>query len=291
MLAVVATLLMAGCSLPGRQGAVSRSLVASRRFTQEGVAAIERGQWQQAEEALAQAVRTCPFDPDARRHYAEALWHRGERDRAIAELEEAVRLAVDDAELHVVLAEKRLAMGHLELARRSAQHAIDLDPRLAAAWAIRGRVYRETGHPQRALADYHRVLGLAPQDRAILLETAELYRQLRQPERALAALHALADTYSAGREPREVLYLQGLTYADLQRWDEAVESLAAASVRERPTPEILCRLGEAELLAGRPDQAARAAREALALDPDHQPSRRLLDRAELVSRPDGPVMR
>ncbi len=289
--ALLATLLGGGCLLPGREGPVSQSLVASRDRSQQGVAAMERGQWERAEELLAQAVETCPVDPEARRHYAQALWHHGRREEAIAELEEAARLAVDDAALHVLLAEKRLAMGRIQAAARSAQRAIDLDPDLAEAWAMRGRVRRAVGQPHRALADYLRVLGLAPDHQAVLLETAELYRELNEPERALAALQALADTYPTQEEPQQVFYLQGLAYAALKRWDEAAETLAAASLREPPNPELLCRLAEAELRAGNPIRAARAARNALAMDPGHEPSRRLLGQAELVLQPGGAVLR
>lgn len=291
LVTVVATLPLAGCLLPGRPGPVSRSLVTSRQFSQQGIAAIERGQWERAEDLLAEAVETCPVDADARRHYAEALWHQGARERAVDELEEAARLTADDPQLHILLADRRLAIGHVELARQSAQHAVDLDPRLADAWAIRGRVRWACGQPDRALADYHRALGLAPHDRAILLETAELYRELGEPSRALVALQTLADTYSPGEEPQQVLYLEGLAYAALKRWDEATESLAAASTREQPTAEILFQLGRAELYAGRPARAAEAARQAIALYPDHRPSRELLGQAEVVLRPDGPLLR
>ena len=291
MVAVALALSAAGCRLPGREGPVSESLVTSRQFCQQGVASIERGEWERAEELLADAVETCPLDPDARRYYAEALWHRGRREQALLQLEEASRLAFDDPTVSVLLAEKRLAAGHVELARQSAQYAIDLDPKHAGAWAVRGRVSRANGWPSQALADYHRALSLAPHDRTILLEIAELYRELNQPERAMAALYTLSDTYSPGEEPQQVLYLQGLAYGALKRWDEAVESLSAASVREQPTAEIHFRLGEAEWFSGRPAQAAAAAREALALDPDHQPSRELLGRAELALRPEGPLRR
>jgi tetratricopeptide (TPR) repeat protein len=288
---VSVTLLLVGCRLPGREGPVSESLVTSRQFCQQGVAAGERGQWQRAEDLLSEAVRTCPSDPDARRHYAEALWHRGQPEEAVAELEEATRLAVDNVELHVILAEKRLAMGEVELARQSAQSAIDIEPKLARAWAARGRVRRASGRPSQALSDYHRALGLAPEDPTILLEVAEVYRELNEPQRALAVLHRLADTYSPGEEPQQVLYLQGLAYGAVKRWDEAAESLSAASIRERPTPELLFRLGEAELHAGRPVQAVTAAQGALALDPQHPPARKLLTEAELALRPEGPVRR
>ncbi len=268
-----------------------RSLVASRQLCQQGVAAIEEEQWERAESLLAEAVRTCPFDPDARRHYAEVLWRRGQRERAIAELEEAGQLAVDNACLRVRLSEMRLAAGQVELARHSAEHALDLDPKLAQAWAARARVMRAGGELEEALADYHRALSLAPDDPAVLLQMAELYRELNEPQRALAALQNLAEMYSPGEEPQQVLLLQGLAYAALGRWEDAAGSLSTAATRDRPTPEILFHLARAELLAGRPAAAAAAARHALALDPRHLPSRELLEHVKVVLGPQDTLRR
>ena len=143
-------------------------------------------------------------------------------------------------------------MGQTGPAMENAQRAIDFDPRLPAAWTARARVLRAMNRPADALADYQRALGYQPQDRTIPVEIAEVYGQLHQPQRALATLQALAERYSPGEEPQRVLYLEGLAQMALGRFDEAVESLSAAATRERPTPEILCRLAEARLAAGRP---------------------------------------
>jgi tetratricopeptide (TPR) repeat protein len=296
--------LLAGCRLPGREGPVSRSVATCRQLSQQGIAALERGQPQQAEALLAKAVDACPLDSEARRHYAEALWRSGARPEAIAQLEEACRAvggygrrtyppppAGDDATLRVRLAEMHLLVGQWEQARLSAQQALDLDPKLPAAWAMRGRVLQAGGQPLEALANFHRALGYAPQDRQVLLEVAELYRQLNWPQRALATLQSLADTYSPGEEPQQVLHLMGLTYTALGRYDDAVESLSAAAVRAAPTPEIFCHLAEAELQAGHPAEAEAAARRALALQPQHGPSRQLLRRLELARQPQVPPHR
>jgi len=283
--------LLSGCQVPGREGAVSRSLATCRQLSQQGVAALEREQVQQAETLLAKAVAACPVDPEARRHYAEALWRGGAVPEAITQLEEACRLASEDATLRVRLAEMHLVVGQLEPARQSAQQALDLNPKLPAAWAIRGRVMLAGGQPQEALADFHRALGYAPEDRQILLEVAELYRQLSWPQRALATLHSLADTYSPGEEPQQVLYLMGLAYTALGRYDDAVERLAAAAVRGAPTPEILSGLAEAELLAGHPAEAEAAAERALVLQPRHPASLELLDRLRMARQPQFPSPR
>jgi tetratricopeptide (TPR) repeat protein len=277
-----------GCRLPGWDGPISRSLAASRQLSQQGQAAMEGNRWREAESLLAQSVKTCPDDPDARRHYGEALWHRGAKTEAVAQLLEASQHAPEDAELRVRIAEMQLELGHVDMASRTAQLALDLDPKLASAWAVRGRVKRAREQLRPALADLHHALSLDPGNRAVQLEVAELYRQLNEPQRALVTLQNLMDSYPPGQEPQEVYRLEGLAYMALGRFNEAVESFTAANLRGGPNPEILCRLGEAELLAGRPSQAAAAAREALALDPGHQPSQELLGRVDVAFRNEGP---
>jgi tetratricopeptide (TPR) repeat protein len=277
--------LLAGCRLPGRDGPVSQSLAESRKLSRQGVAAMERGQQQQAETLLAKAVKVCPSDPEARRNYAETLWLHGSQSEAIAQMEEVARTGCEDATFWTRLAEMYLAAGRADAAELSVQQALALDPKLASAWAVRGRAMLASGQPRQALADYLRALGYAPGDSKILIEVAELYRQLDQPERALQTLQVLADSYAPGEEPQQVLYLTGLAYSALGRPGDAVESFAAALIRDKPTPEILYRLGEAELLAGHPDEALSVAQQALALDPQHQPSRDLLNRIELARRP------
>jgi len=286
ILTLVLLLSAAGCRLPGLDGPVSRSLATSRQLSLQGVTAMERDQWQRAEQLLQQAVLACGSDPEARRSYAEVLWHRAAREEAVAQLEEASRLAPEDAGLHVRLAEMRLAMNQVEPAIRHTQQALELDPKLPGAWAMRGRVMQANGQLREALAAYHRALGYGPSDRTIPLEIAELYRQLDQPQRALVVLQNLAETYSPGEEPQRLLYREGLAYKALGRYDDAIRSLSAANSRDAPSAEILCQLGECQWAAGRHAEAAAAAREAMALDPQHPQSRELLDELELARRPD-----
>jgi len=196
------------------------------------------------------------------------------------QLGEAANLAPNDAFIRVRLAEMHLATGQIDQAAAAAEQAIDLDPKLAQAWAVRARVRLAAGDPRRALGDFHRALGFVPDDREVLLETAELHRRMGRPQRALATLQSLADTYSPGEEPQQVLHLIGLAYMALGQYEDAVMALSEAVVRQTPSPDLLWHLGEAELGAGRPDAAADAARHALSLQPQHQASRRLLARVE-----------
>ena len=283
-IALLLTASLMGCRMPWREGPVPKSLATSRQFSQQGIAAMERGQRDQAETLLAKAVTAYPNDPEARRHYAEALWQRGARQEAIAELEQSSRLSGDDPVVRVRLAEMYLATGRIETAQTVTEQVLGVNPRLASAWAIRARLMRAAGDARQALADYHRALALVPDDRQICLEMAELYRDLNQPHDALVTLQGLADTYTPGDEPPQVLYLLGRAYVALGRHEEGVEALSSAASRVQPTAEILCRLAEAQFLAGHAAEAQAAARQALTLEPGHVPSRQLLDRLELADR-------
>jgi len=278
-------LVLPGCRLPFQEGPVPKALAASRELSRLGMTAIEAGKWDRAEELLAKAVKTCPEDCDARRHYAEALWHQGRREKAVAELQRAAETVGADATLHVRLAEMQLAMGRADEAAARVEMALDRDPKLAAAWAVRGRIFAATGRTQPALADYHRALGYAPGDRQLLWETAELYRHAGQPQKALAMLHSLLDTYSPGEEPQGVIRAEGLTLAALGRHAEAAQRFGEALARGQPTAELHYLLAEAQPRVGRPAEAAASARAALALAPDHAPSRVLLERLATVPPP------
>lgn len=270
------------------QEPVSKSVALGRRLTQQGINAMERGDWSRAESLLERAVDTSAKDAQARRSYAEALWHRGAQAEALAQFEEARKLSVADPALTVRTGEVYLALGQRDYARRLVDEALRLDPKFAPAWALRGRVASAAGQHRLALADYQRSLGYAPDNYGVAILVAETYRQLNEPDRALVALQALADRYAPGDEPQQVLHLQGLALAALARYDDAARTLSRAAQRERPSADLLCHLAEAELMAGRAAHANYVLQQALALDPHHEASRALAAR---MASADGRIVR
>lgn len=277
----------AGCSLVNRTGVDSRAMVASRSLSQRGASAIEQRDWAVAETVLAEAVEVCSACPEARRYYAETLWHKGDAAGAVEQLESAVELAPQDATLHVRLAEMKLALGRPAEARDDADLAIDLDPQLAAAWIVRSKIQQQGGEPRLALADLHRALACEAPRGEVLVEVAELYRQLGEPQRALMSLQSVAETYPPGSEPPQVLYLSGLAYSALGRHDDALLAYRGASQRGGADAELSYRIAETYWLSQQPDGARQAVAEALRLNPQHVPSQQLLERIELANRPAG----
>ena len=97
-------------------------------------------------------------------------------------------------------------------------------------------------------------------------------------------MQSLAETYSPGEEPQLVLYLTGLDYMALERYDDAAASLTAALNRDRPTSELLYCLGQAQYRAGQPQAAAASLQQALVLDPQHLLSRQLLGQIQIAQQ-------
>ncbi len=284
-MALVGLLVLSGaCRLPGSHGALSSARQECRELSQLAASALDHGDWQEAERHVLRAIRLCPTDAEARRYYAEVLWHRGQTQAALQQLETASRLADKDAATHVALAKKYLALGQIAQAERAVSQAMRLDSKLPAGWVMQGELRQAQGRLREAMADYYRALALRPEDRDIHARIADLYLQLGEPHRALTVLRTLAETYGPGEEPQPLLLAQGRAYTALGRHAEALEAFSAAARRTNPTPEILCALGEAQLRAGRAAEAAATAQEALAMDPQHAASRQLLARANSTLR-------
>lgn len=276
-----AACLSAGCHFRG-EGPVPRSLVLSRQLSQQGLGAMERGNWSRADELLAQAVKVFPQDAEARYHYAEVLWQRHDRAAALEQIEKAIQLAPEDSKVLLRAAQMHIALDQAPEAGRLIDKAIDADPKNASVWALRGRLRTKAGELRDALADYHRALGYRPDDRQTLLEVAEVYRRLNRPQRALAALQTLSESYPPGEETPQILYLTGLAYGALGRYPEAVDSFSQAQTRGRATPELLYWLAHAQLKAGQRSAARQTAAQLLAIDPRHAGGLALAERIDLA---------
>jgi Tfp pilus assembly protein PilF len=275
-----------GCASLRRQKVVPDSVATCRQLSCEAAAAMERGQPESARQLLESAVAASPGDIDARRQLAEVLWKTGARQEALVHMQAAVQLDSRHAPTLVRSGEMFLALGSPERAMARAEQAIALDKSLAGAWALRGRVHRQHNDFQSALADLQQALRYGPNDGNALQDVAEIQYQLGRPQRCLSTLQYLFDSAPPGQEPREALWLAGVAYRAVDRREDAVASLYAASTRGEPQPELLYQLAQAQCDAGRPAEAAVTARQALAANSGHQASRALLAQLEAAGAAD-----
>lgn len=289
------TLLLAlsGCASLRRHKIVPDSVATCRQLSREGVAAMERGQWDHARTLLEQAVEASPDDADAQRQLAETLWQSGAAQAAAVHMETAVTLDPNHAPTLVRSGEMLTVLGASDRALMRAEAAIALDGAQAGAWALRGRILRERGDLGRALADIQQALRYNPHGVDLLMDAAEMQYQLGRPQRCLSTLEHVLQAGAPGEEPQRALWLAGLAYGAVDRHDDAVASLYAASVRGAPQPELLCQLAQSQSAAGRHAEAVATARQALVADSGHVRSRALLARLEAGGVPgvDAPLRR
>ena len=240
--AIVVVAAGSGCRLVRRGAAAPEALAAARTLSNQGLSAADGNDLVRAEGLLEQAVKSCPTDVDARRHYADVLWKRGERMEAVTQIAEALRLSPGEVGLCIDGGRMYMELGLLDDADRLAAAAVSGGPRSAAAWHLRGQVAMARGRDEEALADLHRGLALAPDDRDLLLDTAEVYRRLDRPQRALATLAILGETYPPNQTPAHLLALEGMAQESLGRSHDACESYRQAIARGDASPEIAQRL-------------------------------------------------
>jgi tetratricopeptide (TPR) repeat protein len=256
-LALAVSACTAGCRLMNRSGAVSQNVADARRLCNEGLSAVDRKDLLRAEGLLERAVKNCPTDVDARRHYADVLWQRGERMEAVTQIAEALRLSPGDVGICIDGGRMYLELGLLDDADRLAREAVRSAPRSADAWRLQGQVALARGRAEEALADFHRALALAPDDRDLLLDTAEIYRRLDRPQRALSTLAVLGESYGPNQAPPQVLALEGMAQEALGRPTDALESYRQAVARGLTAPDIAARMAalEQDAAASRPQTA------------------------------------
>jgi tetratricopeptide (TPR) repeat protein len=247
--AALAVVTGAGCRLIPRSGPVPQEVADARRLCNEGLSAADRKDLLRAEGLLEQAVKNCPTDVDARRHYADVLWQRGERMAAVTQIAEALRLSPGDTSLCIDGGRMYMELGLLDDADRLSREAVRVTPRSEKAWRLHGQVALARGRTEEALADYHRALAIAPDDRELILDTAEIYRRLGRPQRALATLAILGESYPPNQTPPQVLALEGMAQEALDRPTDAIESYRQAVARGLESQDVVTRLAKLEQTA------------------------------------------
>ncbi len=271
---------LSGCSLVQRHMRPLRELEVSRQLTREANFALERGDLQEADRLLVQALRQSSTDAEARALYGEVLWRLGRREAALQQLKTAVRQAPDQAPIHLRLADKYLASGDAELAQRHTETAVRLSPGSSAAWLMHGRVLQARGQTAAAISALQRCLDFNPEETEALARLAECYQASGQPDRALAEWQVALEKCRPGQEPVEWLAAVAQVYHSIGRDDDAAEYYAQAAERQNGNPDLLVQVALARLRTGNRVAALTALRQALANDPQNPAANRLLQQLE-----------
>lgn len=287
-------ILMTGCNLSAPFRMSIKERVRSRDLMQEAASAMERNEWEIAEEKLLKAVKINDKDPDLRGKYAEVLWHRGKKQEAIEQLLEAVKISPNDAKLYIQLADLCFQIEDYDSSFRCANDAIKRATEehrhiVPQAWMILGRIYWQQGNSKKALAHYHKAISLAPKNAELVAELAKLYESMNQPDRSLLTWQKAAQFYQPNEEPSQIVTGRGNAYMAMRRYHEAVEQYTIAQQRWPNDVGGYYRLAQAHLALGNLDNAKVITEQAIAIAPSDQQLIDLKNRVHLAQHQGQPL--
>jgi tetratricopeptide (TPR) repeat protein len=203
--------------------------VKARQLSLRGADLLRRSRYEDAETLFTEAIQNCPTDERAHWGYAATLWENGQHPLAIRHMQEAVRLSGSNPEFLVRLGEMYLAEGDSERAKAQASLTLKSHRDRADAWALLGDSQAQQGNHADALESYQRALLITSDYPRVQIAIAESYRKVGRPLRSLATLDRMVDIHPTVHENGETQLVRGLALMDLDRREEAVAALKAAS--------------------------------------------------------------
>jgi tetratricopeptide (TPR) repeat protein len=169
------------------------------------------------------------------------------------------------------LVDVRLRRGRAAEASRVAAEAVRRFPDSPERHALVG----ETALAERRYGDavraFEAALAIAPESASVRVELARAELLQRHADAALRAI----DTLST----RDAEMLRGAAYSQKADWPRAADAYQRAAGMSSPTIELLNALGNAQLEAGRVDEAAATLQRSLSMKTDQPEIRALLERA------------
>ncbi len=226
---------------------------------------LEAGDHPAALQALQEAARLEPDNPEPWVRQAQIYLMDRRLTRALEAAERAVRMAPEDVDALNIYARALDWMGRYEEAINYAFDALDLDPENATTLAVLGEIYSDVGNWPRARTYLEEALELEPDNVLALRNMAVLYELQGDYETAIEYF----DRAIAVAPERPDLYIErGRQYRALEEWDKAIESYQAA-VEVAELPMTLDALGWGLYLSGDTLQALRVLRKAVELDPEY----------------------
>ena len=275
----------------------------SAALVQQGLIAVQAGEFAAAATVFARAVDADPTNLEARRQLAlahvdagrpdraEAAWeellaldpgrasahfelarllaNRGQADEAIRRLTRATELAPDYKQAHYQLALLLDRAGRPAEALRRYDRVLALDPDYAEANTRRAAALASSGRPAEAIEILGERVAGAPSDAAALQALSVVLRQQNRVAEARGRLERglRSRTFAAVDEARLRTELGGILAIE-GRLRDAARELEAAQRLDPTEPQTSFVLGMVLLDLRRPEEAARAFAAALAVRPD-----------------------
>jgi tetratricopeptide (TPR) repeat protein len=246
-----------------------------QQIRERAQAAIDRGDYEQAQLDLVQLIKEEPNSAEALQRLGSVFQLQGRWPEAEASFRAALARDRDYVEALIGLGEVEAQRGDQASALRRFLAAIEIDPHRSRAHFSLGRVYEALGRTDEALAEYFRALEFDPNHAAVALRIAAIQLGRDQPDQALSRLDQVVEASPEDGEARE---LRGLAHLKLRHAAEAITDLRAAAARLPHRADVFFHLALALEADHKRAEALRAAEQALRLAPNDAATRGLSER-------------
>lgn len=244
--------------------------------------ARERGNAEQANQYIDEALRQRPTDVETRRQLAETLWNSGRHHEAVEEFVTLHNQLPKDTRIAARLAVMQWETNRRTDASETAEAVLKLDQKSKDAWLVRARCQVVREEFEEAMTSYIQLSQLAPDDVIPMIELAELHLKRGHPDRACPLFRAASQHAATTPEQQsEIEWLLGISYTRSQRWSLAVPVLERAIARRNASAEDWCFLGWARLQTGDVNGAQSDLQRAFQCDPNSPSIRSLASQLEI----------
>jgi len=212
-----------------------------------------------------------PAQGEAYYHFSLAKLYelREAYDQAIEEYRKALASDSRSAGIRLELARAQLQKGDAPKAIESCREAIEIDPKNADAYYLLGRIYYGSRSDPKARAQaleaFDKVLEIEPDHYHALQDAAELNFENNDYAKSAELFHRLRQV-----DPSAVsaYYYEAQALIELEKYQEAIDTLTAGLAVKDNIPEYLLMLGGLYQRTGQPDKAIETYRRGLAGGPE-----------------------
>jgi len=219
ILAVLAVWLVTGCPDKERHASIEEMNL--------GIKAAQLNSHATAINHLKESTRLYPDNYQAWYTLGQIYIKDDKWEDAIEALNQAVRINGKEPMYHMWLGISNYETGNKSVAATHLEKAIELESRLRRAYYYLGRVYEDNDEPDKAAEAWSQAARIDPYDGQSFVRLGQLYLRWDMLDQAIKVLKQGAQ-YVKGEELTNVWYHLGLAYDGQEQWDSAIEAYSQA---------------------------------------------------------------